>query len=91
MIVMLNGAFGAGKTTLALELIARRPGWLLFDPEEVGFMLWKVCPVPRGDFQDLPPWAPLVETARALVAAYGRTLVVPMTLVDPPLRPPGLA
>lgn len=81
---MLNGAFGAGKTTLALELVVRRPEWLLFDPEEVGAMLWKVCPGPHGDFQDLAPWAPLVvETARSLVDAYGRTLVVPMTLVDP--------
>ena len=80
---MLNGAFGAGKTTLARELLARRPEWLLFDPEEVGAMLWRVCPEPRGDFQDLAPWAPLVvATARALVDAYGRTLVVPMTLVD---------
>lgn len=83
MIVMLNGAFGVGKTTLASELLTRHRDWMLFDPEEVGFMLWKVCPGPRGDFQELPPWTPLVvETARALVAAYGRTLVVPMTLVE---------
>ena len=83
MIVMLNGAFGVGKTTLANALLAERPDWMLFDPEEVGAMLWKICPEPRGDFQDLEPWAPLVvETARALIASYGRTLVVPMTLVD---------
>lgn len=80
---MLNGAFGAGKTTLANALLAERPDWLLFDPEEVGAMLWKLCPEPRGDFQELAAWAPLVvETARALVASYGRTLVVPMTIVD---------
>lgn len=84
MILMLNGAFGAGKTTLAHALLDRRPDWMPFDPEEVGAMLWKLCPEPRGDFQDLAAWAPLVvETARALVSAYGRTLVVPMTLVDP--------
>lgn len=75
MILMLNGAFVAGKTTLANALLERRPEWMLFDPEEVGFMLWKLCPGPRGDFQDLAAWPPLVvETARALVAAYGRTL-----------------
>lgn len=78
---MLNGAFGVGKTTLANELLRQRPDWMLFDPEEVGAMLWRVCPEPRGDFQDLAAWAPLVvETARALVRAYGRSLVVPMTL-----------
>lgn len=82
MILMLNGAFGAGKTTLAHALLAQKPDWLLFDPEEVGSMLWKILEV-RGDFQDLPQWAPLVvETARVLVATTGRTLVVPMTLVD---------
>ena len=33
------------------------------------------------DFQDLPPWRPLVvETARQLLKTYGRTLIVPMTL-----------
>ncbi len=83
MILMLNGAFGAGKTTLANALIERHPDWMIFNPEEVGAMLWRICPEPRGDFQDLAAWAPLVvETARALIAAYGRTLVVPMTLVD---------
>lgn len=82
MIVMLNGAFGVGKTTLANALLAERPECMLFDPEEVGAMLWKVCPEPRGDFQDLKAWAPLViDTARTLMATYGRPLVVPMTLV----------
>ena len=83
-ILLLNGAFGVGKTTLANELLRRRPDWMLFDPEEVGAMLWRVCPEPRGDFQDLAAWAPLVvETARVLVRAYGRSLVVPMTLTGP--------
>jgi predicted kinase len=82
MIVMLNGAFGVGKTTLANALLAQRPDWMHFDPEEVGAMLWKICPEPRGDFQDLKAWAPLViDTARTLMATYGRPLVVPMTLV----------
>lgn len=83
MILMLNGAFGAGKTTLANALLARRPDLMLFDPEEVGFLLWRLLDT-RDDFQDLPQWPPLVvETARVLVATTGRGLVVPMTLVDP--------
>ncbi|RYG26955.1 hypothetical protein EON82_01225 [bacterium] len=52
MIVILNGAFGVGKTTLANALLAQQPDWMIFDPEEVGAMLWKICPEPRGDFQD---------------------------------------
>jgi len=83
MIVMLNGAFGAGKTTLAQELLRRNPDWMLFDPEEVGLLLWRIGPEPRGDFQNLPAWAPLVvETARVLWATHRRTMVIPMTLTD---------
>ena len=81
-ILMLNGAFGAGKTTLAVEILRRRPDLMLFDPEEVGFMLWKIIGT-REDFQTLPSWAPLVvHTARGLIETTGRGLVVPMTLVD---------
>ena len=39
MIIMVNGAFGAGKTSVANELLRRLDGAMLFDPEEVGFML----------------------------------------------------
>ncbi|MBQ0895813.1 hypothetical protein KBX37_22400 [Micromonospora sp. U56] len=35
MIVWLNGAFGAGKTTVAAELCQRLPGARRFDPEWV--------------------------------------------------------
>ncbi|MEU4715141.1 hypothetical protein AB0F73_15975 [Micromonospora purpureochromogenes] len=35
MIVWLNGAFGAGKTTVAAELCRRLPGARRFDPEWV--------------------------------------------------------
>ena len=81
-ILMLNGAFGAGKTSLAQEIVRRRPDLMLFDPEEVGFMLWKILGT-REDFQGLPQWVPLVVgTARVLIETTGRGLVVPMTLVE---------
>ena len=41
MIIWLNGGFGAGKTTLAEELGSRLPCALVYDPEDVGAMLWK--------------------------------------------------
>ncbi|HLJ32393.1 MAG TPA: AAA family ATPase [Ktedonobacteraceae bacterium] len=83
MIVFINGAFGAGKTTVAELLNQRIPNSLLYDPEVVGMGLRYILqPITTfNDFQDLPPWRPLVvETARHLLKTYGRTLIVPMTL-----------
>jgi deoxyadenosine/deoxycytidine kinase len=40
VIIWINGGFGAGKTTLAEELHRRRPDAVVYDPEEVGLMLW---------------------------------------------------
>ncbi|MBT2367330.1 NUDIX domain-containing protein [Streptomyces sp. ISL-10] len=86
MIVWINGAFGAGKTSAARELIDLIPNSTLFDPELVGAGLRYVLPQKRlddvGDFQDLPIWRRLVvDTAAALLAELGGVLVVPMTLL----------
>ncbi len=86
MICWVNGSFGAGKTTLTGELKARCPDALVFDPEEVGFMLrGMVPPAPSGDFQDLPAWRLLVvEAGRVLAQQYeGRLVIAPMTVVSP--------
>lgn len=85
VICWVNGAFGAGKTTVAEEVKRRCPGALTFDPEEVGFMLrGMVPPAPSGDFQDLPAWRLLVvETGRVLAQQYGRLVIAPMTVTDP--------
>jgi hypothetical protein len=83
MIIFINGAFGVGKTTVAELLVQRIANSLLYDPELVGMGLrYIVQPIVTfDDFQDLPPWRPLVvETARQLLKTYGRTLIVPMTL-----------
>ncbi|MFJ8595722.1 NUDIX domain-containing protein [Streptomyces sp. NPDC093598] len=85
-VVWINGAFGAGKTTTARELIELIPNSTLFDPEVVGGALAHLLPPKRlaevGDFQDLPIWRRLViDTAAAMLAELGGTLVVPMTLL----------
>ncbi|MCF4136561.1 NUDIX domain-containing protein [Streptomyces sp. Tue 6430] len=85
-VVWINGAFGAGKTTAARELIDLIPNSTLFDPEDVGAALTHLLPPKRlaevGDFQDLPIWRRLViDTAAALLGELGGTLVVPMTLL----------
>ncbi|WP_409056134.1 NUDIX domain-containing protein [Streptomyces sp. SYP-A7185] len=86
MIVWINGAFGAGKTSAARELIELIPNSTLFDPEVIGGGLRDLLPPKRlaevSDFQDLPLWRRLVvDTAAALLAEVGGVLVVPMTLL----------
>ncbi len=55
MIIWINGPFGAGKTTLAKRLRDRRSKSLIFDPEEIGFVVKETVPMPAsGDYQDLP-------------------------------------
>lgn len=86
MIVWINGAFGAGKTSTARELIDLIPNSTLFDPELIDGGLRDLLPQKRlaevGDYQDLPIWRRLVvDTAAALLAELGGVLVVPMTLL----------
>ncbi|GAA4929929.1 NUDIX domain-containing protein [Streptomyces coeruleoprunus] len=86
MIVWINGAFGAGKTSAARELIDLIPNSTLYDPELIGGALRRLLPPERtadvGDYQDLPIWRRLVvDTAAALLAEVGGVLVVPMTVL----------
>jgi gluconate kinase len=81
VIIWLNGAFGAGKTTLAEELRRRLPDAVVYDPEDVGLMLWKWLG-PNDDFQNLPSWRELVvATAASLRRHHADTLIVPMSLI----------
>jgi predicted kinase len=81
VIIWLNGAFRAGKTTLAEELHRRLPEAVVYNPEDVGLMLWRWVP-PNDDFQDLPSWRELVvATALSLRRHHADTLIVPMSLI----------
>ncbi|GGY12856.1 NUDIX hydrolase [Streptomyces minutiscleroticus] len=86
MIVWINGAFGAGKTKTARELIDLIPNSTLFDPEVVGAGLAQLLPAKHlaevDSVRDLPVWRRLVvDTAAAMLAELGGVLVVPMTLL----------
>jgi hypothetical protein len=84
-VIWINGAFGAGKSSLTSAVRAAWPKAQMFDPEEVGFMLRDVVPpAPSGDFQDLPIWRTLVtDVTVRLLEHYRRPLVMPMTVVVP--------
>ncbi|MGY0022092.1 NUDIX hydrolase [Streptomyces sp. cg35] len=86
MIVWVNGASRAGKTTTARELIDLIPNCTLFDPEVIDGALERLLPPKRlaevSDHQDLSIWRRLVvDTAAALLAELGGVLVVPMGLL----------
>ena len=90
MIIMINGAFGVGKTSVATELLSLMDDSMLFDPEEVGFMLRHMIaedqklPDERTDnFQDLTMWRSLtVSVAEQLRQTYNKNLIVPMTIYN---------
>jgi predicted kinase len=84
VVVLLNGAFGVGKTTVARLLAAGLPGASIFDPERIGFVLRRLprfVPLAgRGtdDFQDLALWRSLTVRAARARARRASVLLVPM-------------
>lgn len=86
MIIWINGAFGAGKTTAAEILHSKLPDSYIFDPEDIGTGIRNMKPASlwKDDFQDYPSWR---ETTccllRELHETYDGTIIVPMTVVDP--------
>ncbi|RKE18275.1 NUDIX hydrolase [Streptomyces sp. TLI_171] len=86
MIVWVNGAFGAGKTSACRELVGLLPGSLLFEPDTLATVLRATLPPDRVDVPDLrvlPAWRRLVaETAAALAGEIDGAVIVPETLLD---------
>ncbi|MEO6078111.1 MAG: AAA family ATPase [Candidatus Andersenbacteria bacterium] len=86
MIIFINGAFGAGKTTVANLLVQAIPNSMLYDPEEIGLALRTILePVEKqDDFQHYPEWRTLtVETAKQIKDRLKRHLIIPMTIWRP--------
>lgn len=86
MILWINGAFGSGKTTSAYELNRRLPGSYVYDPENIGYFLFKNTP--RGlrlkDFQDYPQWRLFnYEMLKDLAGRFDGVIIAPMTLTSP--------
>lgn len=83
MIIFINGSFGVGKSSVAELLVKKIPNSLLYDAEEVGYMLRNIYkPIDNPeDFQDLPAWRILtIKTAELLKQQYSRTLIMPMCI-----------
>lgn len=81
MILLLNGAFGVGKTTVARALARRLPRSVVFDPELVGFVLQRAARVARRDvhdFQDLSAWRRLTVMGVRAAHVLWPNVIVPM-------------
>lgn len=85
MIILVNGSFGVGKTTVAKLLVDRIPKSTLFNPEIIGFVLQRLPGfIPLSgcdteDFQDISLWRrSTVLTALMLHKTTGRTIIIPM-------------
>lgn len=86
MIIWINGAFGAGKTTTAYELHRRVENSFVYDPENVGYFLRKNMPPEccTEDFQDMALWRSFnYQILKELDKGYNGAIIVPMTLVNP--------
>lgn len=88
VIIMINGAFGSGKTSTAQMLQPLINNSMIFDPEDIGLMTWKIAPKEvrhtheqTDDFQDIELWKTLtVNVAGEVKKKYQKHLIVPMTL-----------
>jgi shikimate kinase len=82
--IWINGMFGAGKTSVARELVALDPTMRVFDPEHVGFMLREhLHGTALGDFQELAAWRRLTPIVAHEVAQFTeQNLVIVQTVLD---------
>lgn len=81
MILLLNGAFGIGKTTVARAFVARSRRTVLFDPELIGMALQRLWRV--EDFQDLRAWRRLTILGLRVTRLFWPNVIVPMTFTNP--------
>ena len=83
MFILINGAFGIGKSSVARELRARLPGSVIYDPEPVGVVLQRFRRQRISDFQHLPSWRRLTVAAARGAAVFRVPVIIPMAFSEP--------
>lgn len=81
MILLLNGALGIGKSSVARLLTREVPGSAVYNPEFVGLVLQKISRLagqPVSDFQDLKSWRTLTVAGIRFLSMRYRNVIVPM-------------
>jgi chloramphenicol 3-O-phosphotransferase len=89
MVVLINGSFGVGKTTVAKLLRRALARSVIYDPEWFGFVLKRIPKriYPENskpdDFQHSKLWRASVAQGVRLFRLFGRgTVIVPMAFCD---------
>jgi len=88
MFILLNGAFGIGKTTMARALVRAIPKAAISDPERVGYLLRRLpapmlgLPEQPADYQDMALWRQLIVKQARLVKWRADIVVVPMAFTN---------
>jgi hypothetical protein len=89
-VVLINGSFGVGKTSVARALRRRVAGSVIYDPEWAGLAIQRLPSSVRlrgrgtGDFQDVDLWRRSVVAGTRLFQACARgPVLVPMTFSNP--------
>jgi hypothetical protein len=85
VILLLNGAFGIGKTAVGRSLADRLPRSVLFDPETIGLILQGTARLGGrkvDDFQDLRLWRRLTIGGLRLARIFWPNVIVPMAFSD---------
>ena len=78
MYLLINGAFGIGKSTVARELRGLLPRALVYDPEPVGLLLQRWPGNAERDFQDFPLWRQLLVAGARAAGRLSGTVIIPM-------------
>lgn len=86
MLILLNGSFGVGKSTVARLLRSSICGSAVYDPEWAGSILMRLPQwvnlkgTGTTDFQDIDLWRKLtIQGVRLVDRTLRRTVIVPMT------------
>lgn len=84
MVILINGSFGVGKTTVARLLRDTLRGSVIYDPEWVGFVLQRLPGRGRrrasDDFQDIRLWRKSAVAGVRLFRAFASgPVIMPMT------------
>lgn len=82
MYLLINGAFGVGKSTVARELRSLLPRAAVFDPEWVGLALHRLPGGRVSDFQHLASWRRLTVLGARFVGSFRSPVIIPMAFSE---------